>query len=783
MYSHPGKELKEHLYNVKELGKKIFEDRNTKWKDHNRIKKTLDIILETHDYGKATCYFQEYIQDPSSIKYQKSPYKTLKAHGELSALWTYYLIMTNINNLKLAVIGYMLVNKHHGNITNFEKKIFIPNDEEILKRRIDGFDFDYFNVLPEKDSFLLMLEEFKKFKFSMEIRKIIESFTIEDYILCNFLFSILISADKGEAIFYSKGQEFEKLQSIKDNRKQIDLFSVDKYKEKKFGSPKNRVDEIREDIYKEVEKNMLSENIKENRIFSINVPTGTGKTLTSLNAALKLRKRLGGNHRIVYTLPFTSVIDQNFKVFSDVFGKDSQNSSVLLKHHYLAEKEYKTSEDEFDYGISEYFIENWDSEIIVTTFVQLLTSLLTNRNRRLKKFHNIAESIIILDEVQSIPYKYWKLINNLLKSLTKTLNCYVILITATMPLIFNENKNEIIELAKKKEEYFSFFDRITLDISNIDKKMNIDDFCDFALHEIEENNQDSFLFVFNTVKTSLKLYEVIKKEYPKREIVYLSTNIIPKERLDRIEEKIKKIKNVIVISTQLIEAGVDIDIDRVYRDFGPLDSINQVCGRCNRNGVKQKKGIVKLVKLIDTNNQDKLFSSYVYKSQLLEYSTNNTLNQQGKIITEKDFFSIAKKYFNNIENGKSDEQSDKLLEHIWHLQYSKAFDYSKENKDTIFELISQDFKTIDLFIMIDETAEQLWNKYQKIYKNKDNNFGKKELFNKIKSDFLSYVISVPEKFYPEGKEGFNLIDNLMLEQYYSHSTGFIRSVNQKDYFF
>jgi len=777
MYSHPDKELKEHLKNVKELGLNIFENRNTIWRKDNNIKYALDIILETHDYGKATAYFQEYINDLNNIKWQKTPYKDLKAHGELSALWTYYLIMKNIKDLELAFIGFMLVNKHHGNIIDFEKEIFISDNKEMLEKRIDSFDFNYFDLLSEKEDFLLEIETVNKFKFAINIRKIVEEFSIDDYLLCNYLFSILISADKGEAIFYDKGKTFSDLHKIKNNRAQLNKDMVDEYKEKKFTDLKTNVDLKREEIYKEVEYNILSQDIEKNKIFSINVPTGTGKTLASFNTVLKLRDKLKSNHRIIYTLPFTSVIDQNFNVFSDVIGEDAKDSSILLKHHYLAEKEYKTSEDVFDYNISEYLIENWDSEVIVTTFVQLLSSLLTSRNRSLKKFHNIADSIIILDEVQSIPYKYWKLINNLLRKLTENMNCYIILVTATMPLIFNEEVGEIVELAKNKENYFNYFDRINLDISNINNQMTIDQFSDFAINEIDNKDDESFLFVLNTVKTSLKLYEAIKRNYPNKQVIYLSTNIIPKERLRRIK-LIKEIKNVIVVSTQLIEAGVDIDIDNVYRDFGPLDSINQVCGRCNRNGVKNKKGTVKLVKIIDIDNDNKLFSSYVYKSQLLECSTDKTLNSQGNIIQEKDFFNMAKKYFSNINNGKNDEASDSLLENINHLQYSKAFDSNDK-----FELISQDFKTVDLFIMLDYEAEILWGDYQNIFASFDDRYKAKELFSKIKSDFLSYVISVPEKFYNDGKEGFNLVSKEMLNQYYRLETGFIREEKQEDYIF
>lgn len=786
MQSHPEKKLKEHLDNVKEIGLKIFDSKQTKWKNDENIRKTLEIILKTHDYGKATEYFQEYLQNTENTKYKKSPYNELKQHGELGALWTYYFIIKEINDLKLALIGYILVKKHHGNIENFTDEVFLifNKEKENMYKRIEKFNYEYFGLELEKDKFLKEIEKIinPNFKMSKEISKLKKNFQIEDYILCNYLFSILISADKGEAIFYNRGETFEKLKMIKNDKKYLDYKCVDNYKNNKFEKNKNEIDEIREEIYNETEKNILNEDIEKNKIFSINVPTGTGKTLTSLNTALKLKNKLKNNHKIIYALPFTSIIDQNFQIFSEVIGEDSKDSSILLKHHYLSDKDYKTNEDEFDYNISEYLIENWESEIIVTTFVQLLNSLLTNRNRSLKKFHNIADSIIILDEVQSIPYKYWKLINNILTSITETLNCYIILVTATMPLIFDEKKGEIIELAKKKEDYFKYFDRIDLDISEVNKKMNIDEFGEFAINEIKENYNNSFLFVLNTINSSLKVYEKIKKEILDKKIIYLSTNIIPKERIKRIEE-IRKNKEIIIVSTQLIEAGVDIDIDRVYRDFGPLDSINQVCGRCNRNNEKNKKGIVKLFKIVDKNNKDKLYSSYVYRESILQQATEDSFKNYSKLIKEKDFLELSNNYFNSIFNRKSDDKVNELLEKIEHLQYESAFEFSNENKDIRFELISKEFKTIDLFLEIDDEACKIWDVYEEIYKENIEKYDKKEKFNKIKSKFLSYVISVPEKFYLNGKEGFNKIDMESLKLIYDNEIGFIREDKQEDFFF
>ncbi len=777
MFSHPNKELKLHLNNVKKLGMNIFEARKTLWSNDKDILKALEIILGTHDFGKGTTYFQEYIVDTENEKFKKSPFMDLKKHGEFSALWSYYLVMKETQNEKLALIAYMVVRKHHGDLTDFKaEEIVLENDgKDLFYKQLENFGFEYFNLLEEKESFLDFIGNLKAgIKFQMRFKKSINSFTEENFILCNYLFSILISADKGEAIFYDKGVNFEVLEEIKENRTEIKETLVDEYKKKKF-SIKNQVDQLREDIYKDIEKTLNSVNLEEEKIFSINVPTGTGKTLASFNTALKLRKKLGKNNRIIYNLPFTSVIDQNYSVFEDVLGEVSKDSSVLLKHHYLARKEYIANEGEvYEYDISKYLIENWDSEIIVTTFIQFLNSIITNKNRNLKKYHNLANSIIILDEVQSIPYKYWKLINKTLKLMTKTLNCYVILVTATMPLIFSEKDKEIIELASEKEKYFSFFNRIDMDISMIKGKISIDEFNQVIYEDISNNEEDSFLFVLNTIKSSLKIYEFINENFSDREIIYLSTNIVPKERLERIK-RIKESKNCIVVATQMVEAGVDIDLDRVYRDFGPLDSINQVCGRCNRNGSKDKKGIVKLFNLSDDNNKDKEFYTYVYKDQILGNYTRKTFEGYSEIIEEKDFFNLSNTYFNYVNNAKADDNSDEIIKKINTLSYDELK----------IELIPYTFKTVDLFICIDEEAENLWIKYKEIYSknNNANRYEKQAEFNKIKRDFLSYVISVPDKFFKEGNEGFNCIEKIMLEQYYDEFTGFKREEKQEDYFF
>lgn len=259
-----------------------------------------------------------------------------------------------------------------------------------------------------------------------------------------------------------------------------------------------------------------------------------------MNARLKEEKKIKA--KIIYSLPFLSIIDQNYDVFEDVF-KTVENATpsedVLLKHHHLADIFYRTQDDEEFEGLKSLFlIEGWNSEIIVTTFVQFFHTIVSNKNRSLRKFHTIANSIVILDEVQSVPHKYWLLLKQIISGFAEYFNTYFIFVTATQPLIFDPENGEITELVKNKDKYFREFDRVKLEINL--NPMNLDEFKEIIESEVKEKPDKDFLFVFNTIKSSLNIYKHLKDlKLKNSDYYYLSTNIVPKERLNRIK-KIKK---------------------------------------------------------------------------------------------------------------------------------------------------------------------------------------------------------------------------------------------------
>lgn len=805
LFSHPDKLLKDHLQNVYQIGDKKLKEVDPPEKIYKNIDISLNkfnaIILLTHDFAKATSFFQRKlylaVNKPDSREYQKLLNDSRTNHGRLSAFYTYFILSELSSNPIVPILGLMIVNRHHGNLKNAKDNfLFLPEDWDVLFEQEAKINNVALQEILETNNILIDLDEFSvenikdyitHYRFKRKVLKeAIANADINTYYLVNLLYSILVFSDKAEVIFYKEGLE-SKTEEILFNREELNPGLVDNYRQMMgWDQPQNQFDQLRATIYQDVMKS-VNDIDSNNRILSINVPTGTGKTVASYSAAFKLRDKLDRDYRIIYTLPFTSIIEQNYGVMKDILKEEysSISSEYLIRHHHLTERNYETEEnDNISYSLSEFLIESWNSEIVISTFVQLLESILSNNNRRMKKYNNIAHSIIILDEVQAIPHKYWLLIKRVLQDTARIFDCYFILVTATMPLIFNETKGEIKELATGKEKYFSNCNRIELNLELFREEMTINQFEKKLENDLRDNYPEkSFLIILNTIKSSVEVYKYLKEELDYNNIIYLSKNIINRDLRERIKTIREGKQNMIVVSTQLVEAGVDIDFDIVYRDYAPLDSINQSCGRCNRNYDPDKKGLVKLIRLVDEDNKNMSYASYIYSSYLL----NNTLEVLQDLpdrISEKSFFEFNKEYFSLVDAEKSNDQSNDLLKWIENLQYENAFENGKNYE--IFRLIRQKYETVDLFIAIDEDADELWELYLELSDINDP-WQRKAFFEEFKEDFLDYVVTVSKtnflKHFSDDRirYGYNYIGFEEIENVYEIETGFIPNV-QNQYF-
>jgi len=597
------------------------------------------------------------------------------------------------------------------------------------------------------------------------VRALSESGNLYPYFISQFIYSALLDADKTDA----------GLGGVNLDRIDLSSVLVDDFRAAKgFSTSKNNLNSLRNQIYEEAMERIKGWDLNE-KIISLNVPTGTGKTLAALSLSLKLKERLENERnikpRIIYALPFLSIIDQNYRVFEEVILKPSasQDSRMLLKHHHLADVKFKIEESEYEVDKSLLLLEGWNAEIIVTTFWQLFNTLFSNRNKQLRKFNKLANSIIILDEVQAVPHQYWPLIHDSLKLLAEKFNSYIVFMTATQPLIFDEAKGEIKEIAQRKDEYFRGLNRIEL-VPRIEKAMALDEFKALLERDLNEKSDKDFLIVLNTIGSAQEIYRFIQAlPLEDTKTVFLSTNIIPKVRLERIDEIRKSSKDAprrrkVIVSTQLIEAGVDIDADIVYRDFAPLDCINQVAGRCNRNSSKDEKGTISIFILKDERKE---FYKYIYDPFLIS-KTLDILPKKGSI-KESEFLELNNRYFRAVKRGMGDADSKEIMECIAALAFK---DLSAK-----FKLIEDDYPRVDVFIELDERSEEIWSQFRDLQKEK-NHLERTKKYLKIKKDFSEYVISAPDKYAHNlimEDLGMGYISRDELPNYYDDEIGFMRA--------
>lgn len=335
-------------------------------------------------------------------------------------------------------------------------------------------------------------------------------------------------------------------------------------------SPKTLVNEQRERVLTQC----LQAAEQNKGLFSLTVPTGGGKTLSSM--AFGLRHALNhGLRRVIYVIPFTSIIEQNSAVFRSMLGQE-----VVLEHHSSFEPE------EEDYR-SRLACENWDAPIVVTTGVQFFESLFANRSSRCRRLHNVGSSVVILDEVQTLPPPYLLPCLEILKELVDTYGVSIVLCSATQPAVqqrqeFARGLEGVVEIIGDPQGLARILKRTEIQaIGNISNSE--------LASQLKKHRQ--VLCIVNTRRHASTLFKALQ---PLEGLFHLSALMCPAHRSNKLAEIRERLKSGMpcrVVSTQLVEAGVDIDFPVVYRATAGIDSIAQAAGRCNREG-KMAKGDV-----------------------------------------------------------------------------------------------------------------------------------------------------------------------------------------------
>ncbi len=751
LLSHPEKPLIKHLQEVakvavdsvkrKQLNLSFdFDGKNT---DVSEL--VVDLVFLSaafHDLGKGTGFFQCYIRNLGEAHDKR------KSHALLSALFVYFIsekfleskgLDREVGQL-LSVFAFSAVKKHHGRLGNLSDEILIDDEwRELLPELVENIHSkeieELINMLLLSYDLEINWNDFVKFITDESYNTAFEDFsfdilqdTYEDnssetkislFYIHQLIYSALLFADKNEVIIHDHlpvENQSDVLNKIAEFRNR-----------KNFNHPKSEIDLLKNEAFYSSVTQLEKVFNKKQHIYSVTLPTGLGKTITAFNLADRIRKLAGfKNSKIVINIPFTSIIDQNFDVYSDIL--ETTDTNILLKHHHLAEPVYKTNENVADFYQSKFLIETWQSDTIVTTFVQLLETLLACDKAKLMKFVHLANSVILLDEIQTIPYEYWETIRETFKILGEKFNIYFILISATQPLIFTPGK-DIVELVADYKKYFHFFNRTKLILKG---KVSFEKFKTEIVNYINSNPNKDILIIVNTKKVARETFEFVCSEIDTENIetYFLTTLITPFERKNIIKLiKQKSDKQKVIISTQLVEAGVDISVNTIFRQLSPIDSIIQAAGRANRYNEKPE---ISEVYVYDIEEYRKS-SNFIYGNDLLMKT--EIVLKDFQEVEEKDYIKLIERYFSEVRK-QSDNTSQPLLASI------KRLDFALVD----FELI-ETRKTESVYIQLNERAREIWERYVKIHVNKELKPWEREAeFSSIKSEFYDFVINVPVQY-------------------------------------
>jgi len=398
------------------------------------------------------------------------------------------------------------------------------------------------------------------------------------------LFSCLVDADRTDAA----GHEFEQhvLERPEDLLKDLLAHIEARSAQVMEGTVKSARAEVLDDC--------LAAASRQERLLSLTAPTGSGKTLASMAFALKRAVEMPGSaRRIFVVIPFLSIIEQTAKIYRGALGED-----VIVEHHCAVDNHEEDPEDAPErYRESNRIpaTENWDAPIVITTSVRFFESLFSNRPADLRRLHNIANSVVILDEVQTLPRHYINALLSMIKTLADDWGVTFLFCTATQPAFekgsgaSNRDKrwpeNTVSEILRRPDELMQALVRVNViwpgDSDTLPARCSLEDVATLMAQ------QERVLCIVNIKRHALELYDLLKEECGNG-LLHLSTRMCPQHRLDvlnTIRDRLNTATDCCrVVSTQLVEAGVDLDFPVVLRALGPLDAIAQAAGRCDREG-------------------------------------------------------------------------------------------------------------------------------------------------------------------------------------------------------
>ncbi len=695
-YSHPpenghdGVELVDHLEDVARRVREIVAV-DARTPEDESLRDVVETLAYVHDFGKATTFFQSYVRDSTDPEYKEYRY-----HAPVGSFAAYYALDAQGFDTETSLAGFVAVAKHHGRLPDvvqyihtrsYRRENVSPGSFKSAEKQQTAIAKQLADInshVPELATELFdeatngagswetfrtwftdgLLDEISSAVETVGTGATISRDSLSDscYGLILECWGSLVLADKTSAASRSEdaGTEHSPYAAEQPTMQVLDAY-VDELEAASSADPEGTRSE-RLNHYRSRARSAIVENAAAfaesgGGVATLTLPTGMGKTLSGLSAAQTIRDELGGE-RVIYALPFTSIIDQVVDELEEIYETHTLGR-LLTAHHHLSETtildEDDTNADKADRNddVAGMLAEGWRAGLTVSTFVQLFESLAGPANTQSMKLPALRNSVVILDEPQSLPLDWWKLVSRLVEMLTEQYDATVIAMTATQPQLFDE----ATELVDDPRMYFEAASRVQYELDPsteryIDDQEGPKSYTEAAteLRDTVESGE-STLVVCNTIDSARALFDQVTDREPSllsvgeiyadtletvettadldpselaaeiadhsdQSVLHLSTRLRPVDRLTLIEtakELTQRDHGLLTVSTQLVEAGVDISFDRVYRDLAPIDSIVQAAGRCNRS-FERERGHVTIWWLDVPDEQDKTPAEAVYNS-------------------------------------------------------------------------------------------------------------------------------------------------------------------------
>ena len=760
--------------NLKSFFERIKNILNLKNQEEKLYYKMIDDVVNFHDFGKINSQFQIDKMLNEEILKMEDEYNISGVlgsdHSLLSASMfiAYYFgkitdLIEIVETKKIVILFEILfalsyvISKHHGNLDSFEEyieKLSRNNDENILKE-LKNISVSNGGILLqaflEKETITIFFNFIETYISERKKKENISSHeAMSIFVFTKMMFSLLVASDyysTNEFMQEIKYEDFGNMGNIDTIKKEYENSEIIKSirDKEKNGIPNDEdINNFRTKIFLEAEKNL--EKNKDSNIFFLEAPTGSGKSNTALNLSLKL---LSENRRkIFYVYPFNTLVEQNMNTLKNIFGNNEEaikNITVVNSITAL------TNKDSMDIPIEEYSDILMDRQFlnypfIVTTHVGIFNTLIGNTKEDCMPFYQLTNSVIVFDEIQAYKNTIWTEIIKILNSYAKLLNIKIIIMSATLPnlsyLLDEEEKNNISKLIENRDEYFNntiFKNRVEVNYDLLSEQKI--EYEELLQHIIENSlNSQKILIEFISKNDAKKFYELCENNEDLNvdyEILIL-TGEDNKARRNSIIKKINsKYKKIILISTQLIEAGVDIDVDVGYKNISGLDNEEQFLGRINRSC--KKSGKAYFFYLTDAKK--------VYKNSVIIENKLNLFSDEMKDILENKNFDVFYSKVLEILKRKAKEKINN--DNFETIIFNKKFKLLKERMKLIEE---QDDKKTYFFnrTLTDEEIEEIgenidgsevWERYVDILK--EENYAKKIVeLSKIREKMMYFLYEV-----------------------------------------